>query len=186
MTGNAVLGFFLVVIVLFVSRCAHRNLGLWLHSLSLALTLTVLPALGVTINSVSILGLIVVLGMVVDDAIIISESIYRCRERGMAAADAALEGLRTVFKPVVGTILTTIIAFFPIYFFPGIIGDFAVEIPTMVIVMLLASLIEATTILPAHLAHASSSTSSYTPPGKKFMTYLEKRLRCAFKDCRSP
>jgi multidrug efflux pump subunit AcrB len=174
-TGNAILGFFLVVLVLFLFLDART--AIWTAAgipLSLALTLTVLPSLGVTINSVSILGLIVVLGMVVDDAIIISESIYRCREQGMAAADAAIAGLRTVFKPVVGTILTTIIAFFPIYFFPGIIGDFAVEIPTMVIVMLLASLVEATTILPAHLAHSSADSSSYTPPGKKLMVKLEE------------
>jgi multidrug efflux pump subunit AcrB len=118
--------------------------------------------------------------MVVDDAIIIGESIYRYRESGLATREAAIEGLKTVVRPVLGTILTTMIAFVPIYFVPGIVGDFAVEIPTIVIIMLAASFVEATTILPAHLGMESKKKGQgkkWEPPGGKLFIYLSCRYR---------
>jgi multidrug efflux pump subunit AcrB len=171
--SNAILGFLLVVCILFIFL--DRTTALWTAAglpISIALTLIVMPMLDITINSISILGLIVVLGMVVDDAIIISESIYRSREQGMKAKEAALHGIKVVYKPVVGTIITTMIAFIPIYFMPGTIGDFSVEIPSIVIIMLAASLVEASTILPAHLAHAKEGVKK-EPIGQAFITLLE-------------
>jgi len=91
--------------------------------ISIACTVILLPFFDITINSISLCGLVVVLGMVVDDAIIVAESIYRRMERGAPPAEAAEFGLRVVFKPVVATIATTVIAFTPMFFMGGKLVD---------------------------------------------------------------
>ncbi|MCP4131936.1 MAG: efflux RND transporter permease subunit [bacterium] len=175
--SNAALGFVLVIIVLFLFL--DPKIAFWTAAgipLSIAITMIALPIFGITINSISIMGMVVVLGMLVDDAIIVAESIFRAREQGQGKKEAALNGLRRVVKPVLGTIITTMIAFIPIYFIPGIVGDFSVEIPTIVIIMLAASFIEATTILPAHLGFEKKGKPEKmrrAPVGGKLFITLE-------------
>lgn len=177
MYWNAALGLLFVVLILFLFL--DFRIALWTAAgipLSIAIAIIFVPILGLSINSISLVGLIVVLGMIVDDAIIIAESIYRCHEQGLSARESAVQGLQNVIKPVIGTIITTIIAFTPLYFIPGIVGDFSREIPSMVIVALLASLIEAVTILPAHLGQESGfrkSKTGWKPPGQKWIGKLE-------------
>ncbi|MCB1173212.1 MAG: efflux RND transporter permease subunit [Leptospiraceae bacterium] len=176
MYGNAIAGLILVVVTLFLFL--DYRIAVWTAMgipLSIAVSLIFIPLLGLTLNSISLMGLIVVLGMIVDDAIIISESIYRFLEEGLSPKDAALKGLANVVRPVFGTIITTIIAFLPMYFVPGIVGDFSREIPTMVIVALSASFLEATTVLPAHIGHArrSSAGPRLQPPGQRLLNALE-------------
>ena len=92
----------------------------------------------------------------------------------MSAMDATLAGMREIVSPVVATIATTIIVFIPLYFVPAPIGQFGIEIPTIVIIMLIASLIEATTILPAHLAHSFEGIQELkSPPAAKLLSWLE-------------
>lgn len=121
-------------------------------------TFIVMWALGATINLLTLFGLIIVLGIIVDDAIIIGENIYRHVEEGMPAREAAVKGAEEVMWPVTVAVLTTIAAFAPMFFVRGQIGDFMSQLPIVVLAALSVSLVEALLILPAHLAHL---------PGKK-------------------
>ncbi|SMF64914.1 efflux RND transporter permease subunit [Pseudobacteriovorax antillogorgiicola] len=174
-SSNFAAGFFLVLIVLFMFL--DPRIAMWAAlgiPIAIAGATTILPLLDVSINSVSLCGMILVLGMIVDDAIIIAESIYRHMEDGLAPREAAKQGLQAVIKPVFGTIVTSIIAFVPLYFLPGSIGDFAVEVPTVVNIMLVASFLEATLILPSHLGHRKKAPSaSHKPPGTRFILRME-------------
>ena len=115
-------------------------------------TFFVMSALGVTINMISMFGLIIVLGMLVDDGIIVAENSYRYMEEGMAPREAAIKGAEEVMGAVTSAVLTTIAAFAPLLFMTGMIGKFIRDIPTVLIIALLASLGEALIILPSHLA----------------------------------
>ncbi|MCH7813801.1 MAG: efflux RND transporter permease subunit, partial [Planctomycetes bacterium] len=121
--------------------------------LSVLGTLMVMKALGLTLNLITMFGMIVVLGMLVDDAIIVAENIVAKIEQGVPTKQAAIEGAQEVTWPVVCAIATTIVAFVPLMFVEGRIGDFFSVLPVIVITALSVSLFEALTILPAHLAH---------------------------------
>jgi len=108
--------------------------------------------MGITINLVSMFGLIIVLGMLVDDGIIVAENVYRKMENGVPPRIAAIRGTEEVMGAVVTAVLTTIASFSPLLFMSGILGKFIRDIPTVVIVALVASLGEALIILPSHLA----------------------------------
>lgn len=116
-------------------------------------TFIVMALLGVSINLLSMFGLIIVLGIIVDDAIVIGENIYRRVEEGMPAREAAILGAQEVQWPVTTAVCTTIAAFTPLMFIKGQIGDFFRELPLVVIAALSVSLIEALIILPTHLSH---------------------------------
>lgn len=176
--SNAGIGFILVLIVLFLFL--DKKVAFWTATgipFSVAIALICLPLFDITLNSISLLGIVVVLGMLVDDAIIVAESIYRAGEEGESRTEAALTGLRQVVKPVFATIVTTVIAFIPMYFTPGMAGDFSREIPSIVIIMLLASLFEATLLLPAHLAHGKENRKTSQPVGQKLINLLQNRYR---------
>jgi len=112
----------------------------------------VMDAMGVTINLISMFGLVVVLGMLVDDGIIVAENAYRYMEEGLPPRKAAIKGAEEVMGAVVTAVFTTIAAFSPLLFMTGIMGKFIRNIPIVVILALLASLAEALIILPSHLA----------------------------------
>lgn len=107
---------------------------------------------GVTLNILSMFGLILVLGIIVDDAIIVAENIQRYLQMGHPPMDAAIKGTKEVALPVVATILTNIASFLPLLIATGLIGKFMAVIPTVAIYALLVSLIEALVILPSHCA----------------------------------
>lgn len=178
---NAAFGFMLVLFILFFFL--ERRIAFWTAMgipVSVAVAIICLPMIGVTINSVSLCGFIVVLGMVVDDAIIVGESIYREMKNGASARDAAILGLQRVVKPVLGTIVSTMIAFLPIYYIPGVIGKFATEIPTVVIVVLAASFIEATLLLPIHLGSGGNGKKRNLGEGRlgdRLFDRAEKKYR---------
>jgi multidrug efflux pump subunit AcrB len=102
---------------------------------------------------ISLFAFILVLGIVVDDAIVVGESIFNQRRRGKEPLPSAIDGVREVAVPVVFSVLTTVIAFTPILFVPGVLGKLFSNIPLIVIPILLLSLFESLFILPAHLAH---------------------------------
>ena len=118
-----------------------------------------LPAVDVSINMISMFAFLVVLGIVVDDAIVVGENIYEYRQRGHDFLSAAIRGARDIAVPVTFTILTTIVAFVPVMFIPGTTGKFWWPFPVVVIVVLIVSLLEALYILPAHLAHSRNSST---------------------------
>ncbi|HFD11818.1 MAG TPA: efflux RND transporter permease subunit [Crenotrichaceae bacterium] len=113
----------------------------------------IIYSVGGTINMISLFAFILVLGIVVDDAIIVGESIYNKREQGLEPLDAAIEGLHEVINPVSVGILTTVLAFAPLLYTRGDLGQILWIIPVVVISVLLMSLLEACLILPAHLAY---------------------------------
>ncbi len=117
-------------------------------------TLVVMQAAGVTLNLISMFGLIVVLGMLVDDAIIVGEHVYTKIENGAEPELAAIKGAEEVTSPVTCAILTTIVAFAPLLFIEGRMGDFMGVLPLIVIFALSISLVEALSILPSHLAES--------------------------------
>lgn len=150
---NAWFGVILVFISLFIflNRRVALVTALGLPTAFLA-TFIIMEYMGATINLISMFGLVIVLGMLVDDGIIVSENAYRHMEKGMTPREAAIIGSNEVVKPVIATVLTTIAAFSPLFFMPGITGKFVREIPLVVIIALAASLLQAFIILPAHLA----------------------------------
>ena len=107
---------------------------------------------GMTMNMIAMFALIVVLGLVVDDAVVIGENVYRHYEQGLSPAEAAVRGASEVSWPVVSAVATTIAAFLPMLLIPGTMGVFLGVIPKVVTFALLVSLLEALVILPSHLA----------------------------------
>ncbi len=112
-----------------------------------------MPWFGVTANVMSLFGFIIVVGIVVDDAIVTGENIYLKMKAGLPSLEAAIEGTHEVATPVTFGALTTIVAFLPLLFFDGTWGDYASQVPPIVAPVLLFSLIESKLILPAHLKH---------------------------------
>ncbi len=115
-------------------------------------TILFLSQIGETLSMISMFGLIVVLGLIVDDAIVIGENVFAKVEQGMSPREAAVEGGNEVAWPVVATIATTIAAFLPLALLEGQIGEFLKILPIVATCALLVSLVEALVILPSHLA----------------------------------
>ncbi|MBS1269161.1 MAG: Swarming motility protein SwrC [Gammaproteobacteria bacterium] len=115
--------------------------------------LALMPELGVTINLVSLFAFILVLGIVVDDAIVTGENIYTHLRQGDDPLEGAIEGTREIAIPVTFGILTTVAAFVPLLMIEGVRGQIFAQIPLVVIPVLLFSLVESKLILPAHMKH---------------------------------
>lgn len=128
---------------------------------SIAGTFWVLNMLGNTLNVSVLLGIVIVLGMLVDDAVVVVEALYYRLQRGQEAVSAAIDSLAEVGKPVTSAVLTSISAFAPLMLLPGILGDFMQVIPLVVSVGLLVSLIEAFWILPSHVIATATPMVSY-------------------------
>ena len=164
MQRNAALGLLLVLSVCWLF------LGLKIASLvTLGITFSIAGALwllnitGNTLNIAVLLGIVIVLGMLVDDAVVVVEAMYYRLQRGQEAVSAAIDSLREVAQPVTSAVFTTISAFTPLMLLPGIVGDFMFIIPFVVTVGLLVSLVEAYWILPSHVI---SSNYTAVPAGK--------------------
>ncbi|MFH1798809.1 MAG: efflux RND transporter permease subunit [Candidatus Omnitrophota bacterium] len=153
LTNNAWIGMIIVISIMLVflqKRAAIVTvLGI---PIAFFTTFIVMSALGITVNLISMFALVIVLGMLVDDGIIVAENAYRHMEEGMPPRQAAVKGAEEVMGAVLTAVFTTIAAFCPLLFMTGIIGKFIRNIPAVVIVALLASLAEALIILPSHLA----------------------------------
>lgn len=110
----------------------------------------------VTINVLSLFGMIIVIGILVDDGIVIAENIYQHYEKGKSPVQAAVDGTIEVLPPIISAIITTILAFSIFLFLDSRIGEFFGEVSVIVILTLVVSLVEALIILPAHLAHSKA------------------------------
>ena len=156
-TGLA--GFALVFLVL--TLFLELRLAFWVSlgiPISFMGAVMLMPGLGATVNVLSLFAFILVLGIVVDDAIIVGENIYAQREKRRNGLDAATEGAREIATPVVFAVLTTVAAFMPLMFVPGMMGKFFRIIPLVVVPSLLFSLVESLNILPAHLSRLPQRT----------------------------
>ncbi len=149
--NNGALGLVLVVGVL--TAFLNLRAACWVAlgiPVSLLGVVALLPLFDVYLDSITLTAMILVVGIIVDDAIIVSESIYRKAETGLSAMRAAVEGIQEVFQPVLTTILTTFLAFAPLFAMPGMMGKFVFVIPLTITLALLISMGEVI-LLPAHL-----------------------------------
>ena len=129
--------------------------------------------LGITINVISLFGMIIVIGILVDDGIVIAENIYFHYEKGKNPIRAALDGTMEVITPITSAIITTIVAFSTFFFLDGRVGEVFAEVALVVILTLTVSLVEALIILPSHVAHSKALTK-----GQK--TYIFNRYADRF------
>ncbi len=148
--NNIVSGLLLVIVVLLFAM-GMRNAILVSAAIpfSMLLSFGILHALGITLNMVVLFSLTLALGMLVDNAIVIVENIYRYMEQGIGRIPAAIQATSEVAWPVIGSTLTTLAAFFPMLFWPGIMGEFMKYLPITLIVTLSSSLFVALVINPA-------------------------------------
>ncbi|UAM98201.1 efflux RND transporter permease subunit [Polaribacter litorisediminis] len=155
---NAISGILLVLF--FLALFLNLRLAFWVAfglPISFLGMFIFAAQLGVTINVLSLFGMIIVIGILVDDGIVIGENIYHhYYDLGKSKIRAAIDGTMEVIPPIVSAILTTIIAFSTFFFVDGRIGSFFGEVSTIVLLTLTVSLIEALIILPAHIAHSKA------------------------------
>jgi multidrug efflux pump subunit AcrB len=152
LTSNAIQGGILVILLL--SLFLRPSVAIWVFvgiPISFCGAWILMPFLGVTLNMMSLFAFIIVLGIVVDDAIVTGENVYRHLQISDSGLTAAIEGTREVAVPVTFGVLTTIVAFIPLLFVAGGRGPIFSQIPLIVIPVLLFSLVESKFVLPAHL-----------------------------------
>ena len=151
---NGILGLLLVVITL--SLFLEIRLALWVAS-GIAVSgigaLAAMLAFDLEINTVSLFSFFLAIGIVVDDAIVVAEHIQYERKRGTPGVVAAIRGTRRIKVPLTFAVLTSVVAFVPLLFIPGGIGEIWMALPVIITAMLLISLIESLLVLPNHLSH---------------------------------
>ena len=156
--NNAAIG--LVLVILCLALFLDIRLAFWSAvgiGVSFTATFAIMGALGMSINMISLFGFILAIGIVVDNAIVVSENIYTNSEKGMTALQAAVKGTQRIAVPVVFSALTTIVAFWPLTQLPGVLGKFLTDIPIVVMVVLSLSLVQALLILPRNLSNLDVS-----------------------------
>lgn len=172
--GSIGLVFVVVILTLFLNIRTSFWVAMGIP-VSLLGVIFLLPFFGTSLDSVTLASMILVLGIIVDDAIIIAENIYRRRERGDPPLKAAVEGIREVFRPVLTTVLTTFLAFAPMFFMTGVFGKFIKVIPLTVSLALFISLAEAVIALPAHILPGLRRSQERSSPGRKWFGALRER-----------
>ena len=156
----------LVLVVLVLALFLRFRLAMWVVAgvpISLLGAVMMFPALGLTISTMTVMAFILVLGVLVDDAIVIGESAHTYEKELGDQVEAAIEGTKAVYVPVVFGVMTTMAAFLPIMIVPGRMGAFFGVIGQTAVVCLVFSLIESQLILPAHLAHRRTKSVRADP-----------------------
>lgn len=177
---NGVLAIFIVLAIL--ALFLNLRLAFWIMmgmAISFIGGILLMPMVDVSINMISLFGFLVVLGIVVDDAIVVGENIHSHQENNDNFLEAAIAGTREMAMPVTFSILSNIIAFIPLLFIPGETGKFWGPLPVVVILVLALSLFEALYILPAHLGHVSRRKSRTRSDG--YLRTLQHRFTRNFQ-----
>jgi len=186
--NNLILGVCFVVVVLWLT-IGFRNSLLAIVGVpfSFLVALLLFPFFGLTINMLSLVGFVMVSGMLVDDAIIVIENIYRHVESGEPPVDAVIAGTEEVMWPVIAAICTTMAAFIPMLLVTGTSGQFMSILPKTVIACLLASLLECLFILPAHYldwgSKSSTKSASVSAPKRLAISSWSYAMRARVDDC---
>ena len=191
MERNALQGLLLILFVCWIFLGSRISLLVGLGiPFSLAGTFWLLKAMGFTLNVSVLLGIVIVLGMLVDDAVVLVEEMYYRITRGTPALDAAMAAVGAVGLPVLASVLTTMAAFMPLMLLPGIVGKFMFVIPLVVTLALLISLVEAFWMLPAHVVALDvrfDKPSRLQPRREKFTHWLRlKYSRLLIRVMRRP
>jgi multidrug efflux pump subunit AcrB len=174
LTENAVIG--MILVLLFLSLFLNTRLAFWVaFGLPVAFLGMFMLAgyFNVTINVLSLFGMIIVIGILVDDGIVIAENIYQQYEKGKSPEQAAIDGVMEVLPAILSAILTTILAFGIFLFLEGRIGELFSEVSVVVMLTLLVSLVEALIILPAHLAHSKALRKNDIVKKEGFLGFVQ-------------
>ena len=161
---NGIQGF--VIVALLLAVFLHWRLAFWVAlsiPISFAGMFIIASALDITLNVISLFGMIIVIGILVDDGIVIGENIYSYHEKGIPRVKAAINGTVDVLGAVFAAILTTVIAFCSFFFIDGRLGDIFREMAIVVIFSLIFSLLEGAIILPTHIAHSKALDPDVKP-----------------------
>ncbi len=183
-TNNGMMGLLLVLVVL--GLFLSFKTAFWVSvslPVSLLGTVALLGAMGETINLVSLAAMILVLGIVVDDSIIVAESIHHYKQAGQEKFKSAVYGFKRVIMPVITTILTTVLAFSSMFLMEGTMGKFIYVIPLVVIFALVLSFLEVSIALPAHLANSHEKPQQHNWFEffeDKFSIFLTKVLKLRY------
>ncbi len=177
MQNNALIGLMLVLVVAWIflgfKIAALTAIGI---PFILAGTFWILQGMDQTLNVTVLLGVVIALGMLVDDAVVVVEAIYYRIERGMSGIEAVLDALTETAAPVTAAVLTTVAAFMPLMLLPGILGKFMMVIPLVVSVALLISLVEAFWMLPSHVL-GTGMKLNHDGRMQQFRTRLNRGIR---------
>ncbi|MFT5442399.1 MAG: multidrug efflux pump subunit AcrB [Myxococcota bacterium] len=164
LSRNALSGIILVMLVL--TLFLRFRLAMWVAAgvpISLLGAVMLFPVFGISISTLTVMAFILVLGILVDDAIVIGEAVHTHEQMGKSQVEAAIAGTQEVFVPVTFGVLTTVAAFLPLMLVPGSMGSFFGVIGYAATICLGFSIIESQLILPAHLAYRKSSSAGGTP-----------------------
>lgn len=177
MQNNALYGLIFVLIIIWVLLGSRISLLVSIGiPFTLAGTFIVLYALNQTLNTSVLLAIVISLGMLVDDAVVVVESIHDKLRTGVSSQRAVFDGLREVMSPVTASVMTTMAAFLPLMLMPGILGDFMMVIPLVVTIALAISLVEAYWMLPGHML---ASNVNFDKPSKTHL--LREKIVHKFK-----
>lgn len=180
MRNNMLIGLLLVLLVtwlfLGIQVSFFTSIGI---PFTLAGTFIILNMMGMTLNTSVLLGVVIALGMLVDDAVVVVEAIYQRLQLGEKPIDAVMHALSEVFAPVTTSVLTTMAAFLPLMLLPGILGDFMMVIPLTVSIALAISLVEAYWMLPSHISAAKVKINNQHPIQKK-RTQVTRNIRIRY------
>ncbi|MBF0284159.1 MAG: efflux RND transporter permease subunit [Magnetococcales bacterium] len=180
MEGNAVFGLGMVLLLCWLFLGFKMSILVSLGiPFALAGTFALIYAWDGSLNVMVLLGVVIALGMLVDDAVVVVESIYLRLQQGMKPMDASLDALRESFAPVVSSVLTTVAAFLPLMLLPGILGKFMRVIPLVVSLSLAISLVEAFWMLPSHVSALNISFNQNSPIQRWRNRFLH-RLRLGY------
>ncbi len=174
--NNAVSGMILIIIILYLFLGGYNSvlaaLGI---PISFFITFIFMDLWGYSMNGSTMFALVMVLGIIVDDAIIVIENCHRYRLMGYSSHQAAVLGTNEVIKPILSSIGTNIAAFLPLMLLPGIMGKFMRIIPLVFSLALVASMFEAFILLPSHYSDWTTKSKVYSRGEKKFFTWLRNK-----------
>jgi multidrug efflux pump subunit AcrB len=167
----------LVLVLLVLSLILKRQVAFWVSvsiPFSVLGVVILLPAYGMNLDSITLAAMLLVIGIIVDDSVIVAESVYREYQRGKSGLEAAIVGTQKVIKPIIASLTTTALVFIPMFFIPGTLGKAVVVIPITVITALFFSLAECTFTLPAHLASSLEKERLKNSKPDKFNALTEQ------------
>lgn len=171
--NNALTGMILIILILYFflgrANALLASLGI---PISFFITFILMDLFGFSLNGNTLFALVMVLGIIVDDAIIVIENCHRYRLLGYSSHDSAILGTKEVVRPILSSIGTNIAAFIPLILLPGVMGKFMRIIPIVFSLALLASLFEAFFLLPSHYADWTSKSKTHAKGEKKFFKVL--------------
>ena len=174
----------LILVFLLLALFLRFRLAFWVAlgiPISFLGAIWLMPAFDVSVNMISLFAFILVIGIVVDDAIVVGESIFSEYEKGNTGMKAAIAGVKAVAVPVIFAVLTTVAAFWPLLVVEGGIGKIMRFIPVIVILTLLFSLLESLFILPSHLSHLKGSREKPAAGWKGTWSRFQSKFNAAFR-----